>query len=210
MQSTLAGAHTPRAQAGARRPGRQRQRDPSDQRNNTRPLMQHPARSRPERRITTRSCTDSSTFADRSTRYPRRTYRRSTALSPRDAHIRARGRPGRAASWPPAAFPSRPAARLWQLPLLGCRCVGQLGWLILRRFACARPSWPASRADARDVCSNGRASKTWSSACRLTPCLSLLPRRGSPANTRPRDRPRRGCATQHAVANRSATRVRRR
>jgi hypothetical protein len=123
--------HAAASRAG--RPGRQRQRDPSDQRNNTRPLMQHPARSRPERRITTRSCTDSSTFADRSTRYPRRTYRRSTALSPRDAHIRARGRPGRAASWPPAAFPSRPAARLWQLPLLGCRCVGQLGWLILRR-----------------------------------------------------------------------------
>jgi hypothetical protein len=52
-------------------------------------------------------------------------------------------------------------------------------------LACARPSWPASRADARDVCSNGRASKTWSSACRLTPCLPLLPRRVPPATTRP-------------------------
>src|SRR6516165_3017601 len=55
-------------------------------------------------------------------------------------------------------------------PLVACRWAAEAA---CRRPACAPPSWPASRADAREACSHARASKMWSSSCRSRPCFSL-------------------------------------
>src|ERR1700733_2824271 len=56
-----------------------------------------------------------------------------------------------------------------------------------RPSACARPSWPACRFDARGAWSRERALQTWSSSCRVRPCS---PSSGRGASKRCRARPR--------------------